>query len=63
MKTTDAKADTSINYKINYNTKNPKVKVPVNIKISKCQNTFSKGYTRNSPEKFFVIKELIIQHH
>ena len=40
------------------NKKNPKFKVGDNIRISKFQNIFAKGYTPNWSEKVFVINKI-----
>ena len=43
--------------------KDPKFKVGDHLRISKCRNTFTKGYKLNWSEEVFIIKKLKIQFH
>ena len=42
----------------NPNKKDPKFKVGDHVRISKCKNTFAKGYTPNWSEEVFVISKI-----
>ena len=44
--------------KLHSNKKNPKFKVGDNVRISKYENIFAKGYTPNSSEEVFVINNI-----
>ena len=58
MKPVDIKDNTYIDFKKEVNDKDPKFKVGDYVRISKYQNIFAKGYTRNWSEKIFVIKKV-----
>ena len=44
-------------YNENFNKKDPKFKVGVNVRISKYKNIFVKGYTPNCSEEVFVVSK------
>ena len=52
------KENTYINIDKEVNAKKPKFKVGDQIRTSKYQNIFAKGYTPNWSEEIFVIKEV-----
>ena len=58
MKPIDVKDNTYINIGKKVNDKDPKFKVGDHVRISPYKNVFTKGYTPNWSEKFFVIKEI-----
>ena len=58
MKPIDVKDNTYINTDKKINNKDPEFKVDDRVRISKCKNIFSKGYTPNWSEEVFVIKEV-----
>ena len=58
MKSIDIKDNTYINSVKEVNDKNPKFKVGDQVRISKYKNIFAKGYTPNSSEEVFIIKEV-----
>ena len=58
MKPIDVKDNTYINTDQEINNKDPKLKVGDHVRISKCKNTFAKGYTPNWSEEVFVIKNV-----
>ena len=58
MKSIDVKDNTYINSDKEVNDKNPKFKVGDQVRISKYKNIFAKGYTPNSSEEVFIIKEV-----
>ena len=47
MKPVDVKDNTYIDFNKEVNDKDPKFKIGDYVRISKCKNIFSKGYTRN----------------
>ena len=53
MKPVDIKDNTYINFKKEFNDKNPKFKVGDHVRISKYKNDFVKGYTTNWSEEVF----------
>ena len=58
MKPTDVKSDSFAEYNEESNEKDPKNKVGDHVSISKCKNTFAKGYAPNWSEETFVVKEI-----
>ena len=58
MKPIDVKDNTYITIGKEVNDKVPKFKVGDHVRISKYKNIFAKGYTPNSSEEIFVIKEI-----
>ena len=58
MKPLDVKYNTYIDSSKEANDKDPKLKVGDHARISKYKTIFAKGYTPNSPEEVFVIKEV-----
>ena len=58
MKPVDVKDNTYINFKKEFNDKNPKFKVGDHVRISKYKNMFAKGYTPNWSEEIFIIKKI-----
>ena len=58
MKPVDVKDNTYIDSSQEVNDEDPKFKVADHVKISKYENIFAKGYTRNQSEEFFVIKDV-----
>ena len=49
-------SSTNIDFEVESNDKDPKLKVDDHIRISKYMNIFAKGYTPNWSEENFVIK-------
>ena len=58
IKSVDIKDKTYIDFKKEINDKDPKLKVGDWVRISKCKNVFTKGYTPNCPEEIFVISKI-----
>ena len=58
IKSVDIKDKTYIDFKKEINDKDPKLKVGDWVRISKCKNVFTKGYTPNCPEEVFVISKI-----
>ena len=58
MKHINVKDNTYINTGKEVNYKDPKFKIGDHVRISKYKNIFAKGYTPNSSEQIFVIKEI-----
>ena len=58
MKPVDVKDNTYIDFKKEVNDKDPKFKVGDNVRISKYENIFAKGYMPNWSEEAFVIKKV-----
>ena len=58
MKPIDVKDNTYINTDKEINNKDSKFKVGDHVRISKCKNTFAKGYAPNWSEEVFVIKKV-----
>ena len=58
MKPVDVKDNTYIDFKKEIDNKDPKFKVGVHVRISKCKNIFAKGYMPNWSEEIFVIKKV-----
>ena len=54
----DVKNNTYINTGEKVNDNDPKFKAGDHVRISKYKNIFAKGYTPNSSEEIFVIKEI-----
>ena len=57
MKPADVKSNTYIDSSTEINDKNPKFKIGDNVRISKHNNVFAKGYTPSWFEEDFVIKK------
>ena len=58
MKPVDVTDDSYAEYNENFNKKDPKFKVGDNVRISKYENIFDKGYTPNWSEEVFVINKI-----
>ena len=58
MKPIDVKSSTYFDFEVKSNDKDPKFKVGNQVKISKNQNIFAKGYTQYWPEENFVIEKV-----
>ena len=58
MKPIDVTDDSYAEHNENFNKKDPKFKVGGNVRISKYENIFDKGYTPNWSEEVFVINEI-----
>ena len=58
MKSIDVKSDFFAKYNEESSEKDPKFKVGDNVKISKYENIFAKGYAPNWSEIFFVINQI-----
>ena len=58
MKPIEVKDNTYIDSIKEVNDKDPKFKVGDHVKISKCKNILTKGYTPNWSQEVFVIKEV-----
>ena len=58
MKHGDVKPSIYIDFNKENNNKGPNVKVGDNVRISKCENIFAKGYVSNWSEELFVIKKV-----
>ena len=58
MKPTDVKDNTYIDFKKEFNDKDPKFKVGDHVRISKYKNIFAKEYTPNWSEEVFVISKI-----
>ena len=58
MKPVDVKDNTYIDFKKEFNDRDPKFKVGDHVRISKYKNIFAKGYTPNWSEEVFVIKKV-----
>ena len=58
MKPDDLKVHTYIDFDIKKNDSNPEIKVGDHVKISKYKNIFVKGYTPNTSEEAFVVKNV-----
>ena len=56
MKPVNIMSSTNIDFEVESNDKDPKLKVDDHIRISKYMNIFAKGYTPNWSEENFVIK-------
>ena len=63
IKPVDVEDNTYIDSMELYPIKDPKFKVGDHLRISKCRNTFTKGYKLNWSEEVFIIKKLKIQFH
>ena len=57
MKPIDVKDNTYIDFGKEVNDNDPKFKVGDDVRISKYENIFAKGYTQNWSEEVFVIKK------
>ena len=60
MKPIDVRDDSYAEYNKDFNKKDPKFKVGDDVRISKYQNIFVKGYTLNWSEEVFVVSEIKI---
>ena len=58
MKPVDVKDYTYIDFKKEFNEKDPKFKVGDNVRISKYKNSFAKGYTPNWSKEVFVVSKI-----
>ena len=58
MKPIGVKDNTYIDFGKEVNDNDPEFKVVDHVRISKCKNIFSKGYTPNWSEEVFVIKKI-----
>ena len=58
MKPIDVNDNTYIDFENEVNDKDPTLEVGDNVRISKCKNIFTKGYTPNWSEEVFVISEI-----
>ena len=58
MEPVDVKDNTNVSSIKEVNDEDPKFKVVDGVRISKCKNTFAKGYTPNWSEEVFVIKKV-----
>ena len=58
IKPIDVKDNTYIDFLRKVNDKDPKFKVGDHVRISKCKNTFPKGFAPNWSEEIFVIKKV-----
>ena len=58
MKPKDVTDDSFVEYSEETNQKDLKFKVGDNVRISKCENIFAKGYTSNWSEEVFVINKV-----
>ena len=58
MKPIDIKSDSYVEYNVDSNEKDPKIKVRDHVRISKYNNIFAKGYTQNWPKEIFVISKI-----
>ena len=57
MKPLDVKSGTYIDYRVEYNEKDPIFKVGYQVRISKYKNIIAIGYTPDWSEEVFVIKK------
>ena len=58
MKPVDVKHNTYIDFKKQFNVKDPKFKVGDHVRISKYKNIFAEGYPPNWSEEVFLIKKV-----
>ena len=58
MKPVDVKDYTYIDFKKEFNEKDPKFKVGDQVRISKYKNSFAKGYTPNWSKEVFVVSKI-----
>ena len=58
IKPVDVKYNTYIDFKKEFNDKNPKFKVGDHVRISKYKNIFAKGYMPNWSEEIFINKKI-----
>ena len=58
MKPIDVGGESFAEYNEESNEKDPKFKVGDNVRISKFENVFAKGYTSNWSEEIFIIKKM-----
>ena len=63
MKPVDVKDNSYIDFKKEFNNKDPKFKVGDHVRISKYKSIFGKGYIPNWSEEIYIIKKLKIQYH
>ena len=61
IKPIDVTGDSYAEYKENLNKKDPKFKVGDQVRISKHQNIFAKGYSPNWSKEVFLLVKLKIQ--
>ena len=55
-KPVDVSSSTHIDFGIEHNDKDPKIKIDRHVRTSKYKNIFAKGYVPNCSEEAFVIK-------
>ena len=58
MKSIDVTDDSYAEYNEDINKLDPKFKVGDYVRILKCKNIFTKGYTPNWPEEVFVVSKI-----
>ena len=58
MKPVDVKDNTYIDFKKEFNDKDPKFKVSNHVRISRYKNIFAKGYTPNWSEEVSVVSKI-----
>ena len=58
MKSIDVTDDSYAEYNEDINELDPKFKVGDYVRILKCKNIFTKGYTPNWPEEVFVVSKI-----
>ena len=63
MKPVDVTSDFYTEYNEDYNEKDPKFKVGDRVRILKCKNIFTKGYTANWSEEVLLLAKSKIQFH
>ena len=57
MKPVDVESNTYIDFSKEINNKDPKIKIGDNVRISKYENIFAKGYTSIWSEEIFMVKK------
>ena len=62
MKHIGLKSSKYINFDVENNGKDPKLKVSNHVRILKYKNFFSKSYTPNGSEEVFLLKKLKTLH-
>ena len=58
MKLVDVKDNTYVDSKKEVDDKDPKFKVGLHVRISKCKNIFAKGCTPNWSEEVFIVSKI-----
>ena len=58
IKPVDVNSGNYVEYNVNSNDEDPKFLVGDNVRTTKYNNNFPKGYTPNWPEEVFVVKKL-----